>query len=118
MWRLPRARVGSVSPTLAGGFLTTGPPGDSRHIAFRVTFKCTADVTLFQQCPLPLVSCPPPFAKLCLLSFLFWAKVLWASQVALAAKNLTANAGDIRNEGLGWMIPLEEKTATDSSVPA
>ena len=27
MWNLPRPGTESVSPTLAGGFLTTGPPG-------------------------------------------------------------------------------------------
>ena len=29
MWDLPRPGVEPVSPTLAGGFLTTGPPGKS-----------------------------------------------------------------------------------------
>ena len=29
MWNLPRPGVGSVSPALADGFLTTGPPGMS-----------------------------------------------------------------------------------------
>ena len=29
MWTLPRAGIKPVSPALAGGFLTTGPPGKS-----------------------------------------------------------------------------------------
>ena len=29
MWRLPGAGIKPVSPALAGGFITTGPPGKS-----------------------------------------------------------------------------------------
>ena len=29
MWGLPRPRIEPVSPALARGFLTTGPPGES-----------------------------------------------------------------------------------------
>ena len=29
MWNLPGAGMEPVSPALAGGFLTTGPPGES-----------------------------------------------------------------------------------------
>lgn len=36
---------------------------------------------------------------------------MWASQVALEAKNMPANEGDIRNMGL---IPLQEGIATQS----
>ena len=43
-----------------------------------------------------------------------------ASQVASVAKNLPANAGDIRDSGLtpGWENPLEEGMATHFSILA
>ena len=44
-----------------------------------------------------------------------------ASQVVLVAKNLPANAGDIRDAGdrsLCWGEPLEEGMATHSSILA
>ena len=43
-----------------------------------------------------------------------------ASQVALAVKNLPANAGDIKDKGsiLNWEDPLEKGTATHSSILA
>ena len=45
--------------------------------------------------------------------------MIWASQVALAVKNLAANAGDIRDvQSLGWSDLLEEGMATHSSMPA
>ena len=34
MWNLPRPGFESVSPTLAGGFLTTGLPGKSKEVRF------------------------------------------------------------------------------------
>ena len=42
------------------------------------------------------------------------------SQVALVVKNLPANTGDIRDAGLiaVWEDPLEEDTATHSSILA
>ena len=39
-----------------------------------------------------------------------------ASQVALVAKNLPANAGDLRNLIPGWEDALEEEMATHSSI--
>ena len=44
----------------------------------------------------------------------------WASWVALVVKNLPANAGDLRKEGLipGLGHPLEEGMATHSSILA
>ena len=44
----------------------------------------------------------------------------WASQVALVIKNMSANAGDIRNkvQSLGGEDPLEEEMKTDSSILA
>ena len=44
----------------------------------------------------------------------------WASQVALVTKNMSANAGDIRNkvQSLGGKDPLEEETTTHSSILA
>ena len=46
--------------------------------------------------------------------------VRWASRMALLAKNLPAQAGDIRAwvRSLGWQDPLEEGMATHSSVLA
>ena len=43
-----------------------------------------------------------------------------ASHVAIVIKNLGANAGDVRDEGLilGWEGPLEEGRTTHSSVLA
>ena len=39
------------------------------------------------------------------------------SQVALVAKNLPANAGDVRDiQSLGWEDPLEKGMTTHSSV--
>ena len=45
---------------------------------------------------------------------------MWASQVVLVVKNLPANAGDLRDAGLtlGQEDPLEEDTATHSSILA
>ena len=34
MWDLPRPGIETVSPALAGRFLTTGPPGKPRQISF------------------------------------------------------------------------------------
>ena len=34
LWDLPRLGIQPVSPALAGGFLTTGPPGKSRKLGF------------------------------------------------------------------------------------
>ena len=34
MWDLPRPGIEPMSPALAGGFLTTGPPGKSSHSLF------------------------------------------------------------------------------------
>ena len=45
---------------------------------------------------------------------------IWASHVALVIKNPPANAGDVRDTGwpLGQEDPLEEGTATHSSIVA
>ena len=34
MWDLPEPGIKSLSPALAGGFLTTEPPGKSQHLVF------------------------------------------------------------------------------------
>ena len=39
MWDLPRPGIELMSPALAGGFLTTGPPGKSKCIIFITTLK-------------------------------------------------------------------------------
>ena len=46
--------------------------------------------------------------------------IAWASQVALAVKNLPANAGDTRDAGSipGWEDPLNTEVATYSSILA
>ena len=38
LWDLPRPGIEPVSPALAGGFLTTGPPGKSTLVTFDVLF--------------------------------------------------------------------------------
>ena len=35
MWDLPGPGIEPVSPALAGGLLTTEPPGKSQHITFK-----------------------------------------------------------------------------------
>ena len=42
--------------------------------------------------------------------------ILQASQVALVVQNTPANAGDVGD--VGWKDPLEESTATHSSILA
>ena len=44
----------------------------------------------------------------------------WASQVALVVRNLSANAGNVRNgvRSLGQEEPLEKEMATHSSILA
>ena len=46
--------------------------------------------------------------------------LIWASQVALVVKNPVANAEDIKTgvQSLCWEDPLEEGTATHSSILA
>ena len=39
MWDLPRPGLEPVSPALAGGFLTTAPPGKSPHCSFDLHFS-------------------------------------------------------------------------------
>ena len=39
MWDLPGPGIEPVSPALAGGFLTTEPPGKSRHEFFKMQTK-------------------------------------------------------------------------------
>ena len=39
MWDLPRSGLEPVSPALAGGFLTTAPPGKSQECLFKKGFK-------------------------------------------------------------------------------
>ena len=34
MWNLPGPGIKPMSPALAGGLSTTGPPGKSRHLTF------------------------------------------------------------------------------------
>ena len=62
-----------MSPTLAGGFLTIGPPEKSKNFLLN-----TASAASHK-----------------LISVIF----IWASQVALAVKNLTASSGDTRDVG-------------------
>ena len=39
MWDPPRPGIEPMSPTLAGGFLTTAPPGKSQYIYFLKAYK-------------------------------------------------------------------------------
>ena len=38
IWKLPRPRIKHMSPLLAGGFLTTGPPGKSSRVTLSEKF--------------------------------------------------------------------------------
>ena len=40
MWDLPGPGVEPVFPALAGGFLTTGPPGKPRDCSFDPRLEC------------------------------------------------------------------------------
>ena len=40
----------------------------------------------------------------------------WAFQVALLVRNLSSNAGDLKNSGLDWEDILEKERATHSSI--
>ena len=45
MWDLPRPGLEPVSPTLAGGFLTTAPPGRSRKVELNFSpHECGLDL--------------------------------------------------------------------------
>ena len=39
MWDLPGPGLEPVSPALAGGFLTTAPPGKSQNLLFKSSFR-------------------------------------------------------------------------------
>ena len=41
MWHLPGPGLKPVSPALAGGFLTTAPPGKSLEVGFEISFTST-----------------------------------------------------------------------------
>ena len=43
---LPGPGIELVSPELAGGFLTTGPPGESQLLPFKPSFAVTALASL------------------------------------------------------------------------
>ena len=42
MWDLPRPGLEPVSPVLAGGFLTTAPPGKSPYVVFELPFELSS----------------------------------------------------------------------------
>ena len=46
MWVLPVSGLEPVSPALAGGFLTTAPPGKPCHVAFGGQCFCVAEQSL------------------------------------------------------------------------
>ena len=49
-WDLPRPGIELVSPTLQGGFLTTGPPGKPHH-SFLKAVKSENESKVTQSCP-------------------------------------------------------------------
>ena len=55
MWDLSRPGIEPLCPAIAGGFLTTGPPGKSLSLVFH------ASVPLFKLCPLLRVCMPGKF---------------------------------------------------------
>ena len=52
--------------------------------------------------------------------YVYHVYIIWASQMVLVVKNLSANAGDINDaiQSLGQEDPLEEGMATHSSILA
>ena len=66
MWDLPGPGHEPVSPALAGGFLTTAPPGKPRTLSFKSTLLTLANKALCDLDPAYLIaSSPPPlFLKL------------------------------------------------------
>ena len=58
MWDLPGPGIEPMSPALAGGFLTTGPPGKSQHLDFRLLVPRTVEQDIF-------VVLSHPFTALC-----------------------------------------------------
>ena len=81
----------TVSPALAGRFLSTLPAGKSLVIVLNTAY-CVLFYTYFA-----------------ILIHTFYGYLPGASQVALVVKNPPANAGDIRSwvRSLGWEDPLE-----------
>ena len=60
MWDLPRPGLEPVSPALAGGFLTTAPPGKPLELIFYIRYEIQAEVYLFIcACGCPIT--PAPF---------------------------------------------------------
>ena len=49
MWDLPGPGLERVSPALAGGFLTTAPPGKPLNIAIKWTEYCRGEATVFKM---------------------------------------------------------------------
>ena len=76
MWDLPGPGLKPVSPALAGGFLTTAPPGKSLHLHFWLHSFWLLEITplfslkvfdlQFPQCPVLSV---PTLYDLCFLTF-------------------------------------------------
>ena len=46
MWDLPGPGLEPVSPALAGGFLTTVPPGKSKRFIFNISFQVHCVINL------------------------------------------------------------------------
>ena len=89
-WNLPRPRTESASPTLAGRFLSTVPPGKSLLVF--LLLKCyildlyqICDVQVFSPCLEAVFSLPffPPF----LFTYYFW---LWWVFIATCKLSLVA----------------------------
>ena len=69
MWDLPRPGLKPVSPALAGGFLTTAPPGKTSKTRI-LSFERLGYLTTFTPCsclakmewfyPIPIALAPPP----------------------------------------------------------
>ena len=72
MWNLPRPEREFMSPALAGGFLTTGPPGKLPiSLFFKICFEMDHLKSLYWIC-YSIAS------VLCFLSFFFFFFWLWA----------------------------------------
>ena len=52
MWNLPEPEIGSMSPALAGGFLTTGPSRESLALGLMKFLLCLLVIEAAPSSPL------------------------------------------------------------------
>ena len=65
MWDLPRPGIEPVSPALAGGFLTTAPPGKLPSLTFLPLLVNVLELHFTPRCDLPAVEMPQGLRPRC-----------------------------------------------------